>query len=186
MILCAGEMERFEFALPIGIGLIEAALNLSRLCLFNPPEYLLFVGTAGSYGDIPIGTIITSTGASQVESSFVEKKSYSPIDNAISITDGLLPHQHTVNSSNYITADAALADRFRKLGLGAESMEFFSVMAAARHFQIPAAGIFYITNYCFEAAHDQFIAHHPEAIATLDALVRKELGHLITQGDSRG
>jgi nucleoside phosphorylase len=186
MILCAGEMEQFEFALPIGIGLIESAINLSRLCLLDRPEYLLFIGTAGSYGKLPIGSIITSTGASQIESSFAEKKSYSPIENAISISDGPLPHQYTINSSNYITADRKLAEKYRAFGLEAESMEFFSVMAVARHFQIPAAGIFYITNTCFENAHDQFIAHHPEAMATLDALVRDKLAHLITKGAARG
>ena len=48
MIVCAGRNETFPFAQTIGVGLIESAINLTRLCLFDKPEYLLFVGSAGS------------------------------------------------------------------------------------------------------------------------------------------
>ena len=41
MIICAGRNETFHFAHPIGVGLIESAINLTRMCLFNKPEYLL-------------------------------------------------------------------------------------------------------------------------------------------------
>ena len=50
MIICAGNNETFSFATPMGVGLIEMSMNLTRLCLFDKPEFLLFVGTAGSYG----------------------------------------------------------------------------------------------------------------------------------------
>ena len=51
MIICAGRNETFPFAHPIGVGLIESAINLTRMCLFDKPDYLLFVGSAGSYGN---------------------------------------------------------------------------------------------------------------------------------------
>ncbi len=51
MIICAGNNETFDFAEPMGVGLIDTAINLTRLCLFDKPEFLLFVGTAGSYGN---------------------------------------------------------------------------------------------------------------------------------------
>ena len=180
MILCAGRMEQFAFAYPIGIGLVESAINLSRLCLFDPPEYLLFVGTAGSYGKYGIGDIITSTEATQIELSFLQNKSYTPIENAISITDGLLANETKVNSSNYISTDATLARQLEKMGVGAENMEFFAVMAVAQNFQIPAAGIFCITNFCNEKAHEEFKANHPHAMEKLDRLMRSRFDHLIT------
>ena len=31
----------FSFAHPIGVGLIESAINLTRMCLFDKPEFLL-------------------------------------------------------------------------------------------------------------------------------------------------
>ncbi|MCI0500930.1 MAG: purine-nucleoside phosphorylase, partial [Epsilonproteobacteria bacterium] len=35
MIVCAGRSETFDFAIPVGVGLIESAINLTRLCLFD-------------------------------------------------------------------------------------------------------------------------------------------------------
>ena len=70
MIICAGNSENFSFATPMGVGLIESAMNLTRLCLFDKPEFLLFVGTAGSYGEAKIFDIIESKTASNIELAF--------------------------------------------------------------------------------------------------------------------
>ena len=43
MIVSAGKNETFPFARPIGVGLVESAINLTKLCLFNRPEYILFI-----------------------------------------------------------------------------------------------------------------------------------------------
>ncbi len=51
MIICAGRNETFKFAESIGVGLIESAINLTKLCLINKPDSLLFIGSAGSYGE---------------------------------------------------------------------------------------------------------------------------------------
>jgi hypothetical protein len=32
MFICAGESEQFDFALPIGIDMVDVAINLTRLC----------------------------------------------------------------------------------------------------------------------------------------------------------
>ena len=58
MIICAGRNETFAYAHSIGVGLIESAINLTRTCLFNKPEYLLFVGSAGTYGNHQIFDIV--------------------------------------------------------------------------------------------------------------------------------
>lgn len=175
MILCAGKMESFDFALPIGIGLVESAINLTQLCLFNRPEYLLFVGTAGSYGDHQLLDIVTSQGAANIELSFMQKQSYTPIDNVIVSNTGLVEHQTIVNGSNYITTDESLGRGFSKHHIGLENMEFFSVMAVAREFDIPAGGVFCVTNFCAPQAHDQFIANHKAATAKLESYARQEL-----------
>lgn len=60
MIVCAGKNEQFDFALPVGIGMIDVAINLTRLCLSQKPKFILFVGTAGSYGEKKIFDIIES------------------------------------------------------------------------------------------------------------------------------
>jgi len=178
MIVCAGKSETFEFAYPIGIGMVVSAINLTQLCLLDKPDYLLFVGSAGSYGKHKIFDVVSSSGAANVELSLLQGKSYAPIDNVIVSEFEGVSHETIVNSSNYITTDFALAQQFERHKIGLENMEFFSVMRVAQEFNIPAAGVFIVTNYCNEEAHNDFIKNHKLAVEKLDAYVRE---HLIRQ-----
>ena len=87
MIICAGQSESFTFAKPVGIGLIDVSINLTKLCLENPPEFLLFIGSAGSYGEKKIFEIIESKTATNIENSFFDGGSYTPIDNVITTAE---------------------------------------------------------------------------------------------------
>jgi nucleoside phosphorylase len=181
MIICAGNNETFEFAAPMGVGLVEMAMNLTRLCLFDPPEFLLFVGTAGSYGGHELLDIVESKTAANIELSFLQKQAYTPIDNVVS-TQTENKRDIIVNSSNYITTDMDLAHRFLNLGVGLENMEFFSVLRVAQEFDIPAGGVFCITNYCNTSAHDDFMANHAEAKKRIaqhvQQRIKEELAHV--------
>ncbi len=167
MIVCAGDMETFPFATPIGIGLINSAINLTRLCLFDKPDYLIFIGSAGSYGEYKIFDIVESSSGANVELSFLEDKSYTPIDNVIKTQNATFKDQTIVNSSNYITTDFTLSKQFRDYGIGLENMEFFSLCTIAKEFEIPMAGIFVVTNYTDQNAHNDFINNHKEALQKL-------------------
>ncbi len=174
MIVCAGNNETFDFAVPMGVGLIEMSVNLTRLCLMDPPERLLFVGTAGSYGDAKIFDIVTSRTASQIELSFLRKESYTPIDNVIS-TDTSGGKGVIVNSSNYITTAAGLAKGFLKLGIGLENMEFFAFLSVAKAFDIPAGGVFCVTNYTDKEAHATFLKNHEKAKRLLTRFIEDKV-----------
>jgi len=156
MILSAGKEEIFSFARPIGIGLVESAINLTHICLLERPNSLIFIGSAGSYNPDKhkIFDIVTSSTASQIEISFLQKKSYSPIDNFISAS---VSQETVVNSSNYITTDKVSALAFDKLGFEIENMEFYSVVKVAKEFNIPVKGVFVITNYCDKNAHEEYL-----------------------------
>lgn len=177
MIICAGNTETFDFATPVGIGLVETAMNLSRLCLFDPPEYLLFVGTAGSYGERQIMEIVESKTAANIELAFLQQKAYTPLDNVVS-SNTEATKEIIVNSSNYITTDAELAKGFLRLGIGIENMEFFSVLRVAQEFGIPAGGVFCITNYCNADAHADFLIHHEQAKTALSKHVQRRIKEL--------
>lgn len=181
MIICAGNNETFDFAQPMGVGLVEMAMNLTRLCLFDKPDFLLFVGTAGSYGEYDILDIVESKTAANIELSLLQKKAYTPLDNVVS-TQTENKRDVIVNSSNYISTDAELCKRFLSLGIGLENMEFFSVLRIAQEFDIPAGGVFCITNYCNDSAHADFIANHAAAKAKLTEHIQKrvkeELAHV--------
>ncbi len=167
MFICAGNNETFSFATPIGVGLIESAMNLTRLALFDKPDFLIFIGSAGSYGKHSIFDIVESSIASNIELSFLQKKSYTPLDNVIHAyrSKGDVSHEtmNIVNSSNYISTDYELVQNYRKHKIELENMEFFSVMKISHEFKIPVFGIFVITNYCNDNAHKEFLSNHDKA-----------------------
>ncbi len=174
MIICAGNNENFDFATPMGVGLVETAMNLTRLCLFDKPEFLLFVGTAGSYGNKKIFDIVESKTAANIELAFLEKKAYTPLDNVVSTnTEGT--KDILVNSSNYISTDVDLVKKFLNFGIEIENMEFFSVLRIAQEFDIPAGGVFCVTNNCDENAHADFLKNHDEAKVLLSEYVKKRI-----------
>ncbi|RZV14097.1 purine-nucleoside phosphorylase [Aliarcobacter butzleri] len=176
MIVCAGRNETFPFAQTIGVGLIESAINLTRLCLFDKPEYLLFIGSAGSYGEQKIFDIIESKRASNIELGFLTGSAYTPLDNVLESENKFARNDTIVNSSNYISINEKLCKEFLDYGVGIENMEFFSVLSVAKEFEIPVAGIFVVTNYTNENAHEDFIKNHKEAMEKLtNYLIEKNI-----------
>ena len=174
MIVCAGNNETFFFATPIGVGTIQSTINLTRLALFDKPEFLIFVGSAGSYGKYKIFDIVESMTASQIELSFWQNNSYTPIDNVIEakqVTKQKQQNKIIVNSSNYICTNIELAKNYLKHNIHLENMEFFSVLSVAKEFEIPVLGIFIVTNYTDKNAHADFIKNHKKAKELLSEYV---------------
>ncbi|MCP4971423.1 MAG: purine-nucleoside phosphorylase [Arcobacter sp.] len=167
MIVCAGRNETFKYAEPIGVGLIESAINLTRHCLFNKPDILLFIGSAGSYGNYNTFDIVESRRAANIELSFLNDDSYTPLDNVLESENKMTKNETIVNSSNYISTNYDLSKNYNQYGIGIENMEFFSVLQVAKEFEIPVAGIFVITNYTNKDAHNDFTKNHKEAMSRL-------------------
>ncbi len=167
MIICAGRNETFPFATPIGVGLIESSMNFTQLCLFDKPDYIIFVGSAGSYGDYDIFDIVESSSASNIELGFFDDECYTPLDNVIKTNNKTLRDDTIVNSSNYITTSQDKSKQFKQYGIGIENMEFFSLVQIAKEFDIPIAGIFVVTNYTNSSAHKDFISNHQKSIDKL-------------------
>lgn len=168
MILCAGRNETFPFAHPVGVGLIETAINLTRICLFDKPDFLLFVGTAGSYTkDLNIFDIVESSTSSNIELSFFNNDSFTPLDNVLNSQTKFVENQTIVNSSNYISTNFDLAQNYLKHDIKIENMEFYSLLQVAKEFDIQIGGIFVVSNYCDKNAHQDFIKNHDEAMKKL-------------------
>lgn len=167
MIICAGRNETFPFATPMGVGLIESAINLTRLCLFDKPDYILFIGSAGSYGEHNVFDIVESRSSANIELSFLSDDSYTPLDNVLKSDNKLVRDMTIVNSSNYISTNENLCKNFKEYGIGIENMEFYSLLQVAREFDIDIAGIFVVTNYTNKDAHKDFIKNHKEAMDKL-------------------
>ena len=152
-IISSGNQEIFNFALPIGIGMVESTINLTRLCLFDKPDFLIYIGSAGSYGKLKPFEIIKTKTASNIEHCFLKEKCYTPIDNIITLS---VSRETIVNSSNYITTSKKISKKYLSLNIDLENMEFLSILKVAKEFNIPAIGIFVITNYCYKNAHKEY------------------------------
>lgn len=162
MIVCAGESESFSFATPIGIGLVNSAINLTKLIMTFCPNKIIFIGTAGAYDEkLKLLDVYNTSMTSNIELGFLQGKSYTPLDNVIGAEK--LNGSMIVNSSNYITTDEKLSKKFVEIGISMENMEFFSVVACAMKFNIHVEGIFAITNYCNANAHQEFLNNHFKA-----------------------
>ena len=172
MILCAGRTEQFSFATPIGVGLIESAYNLSKIISEQKPKQILFVGSCGSYGRLNMLDTFFSASATQIEQSYIYENSYTPIENKI-IND--VSHETIVNSSNYITTDKDASKRYLEMGLGAENMEFYSVLWAAQTAGIEARGFFVVTNYCHQNGQTEYKNNLVKATDVIYDRYEKEL-----------
>ncbi len=182
MFVCAGNGEEFEFARSIGVGLVESAITLSKLCMSEQVESLVFVGSAGSYDkEVDLLELFVSTQATQIESSLLVGESYTPLKQEVKslenvscetiskILDLNLP-QAIVNSSNYICIDSAYALRMKERGILLENMEFFSVLSVARRFNIPALGVFCVSNHCHSKAHKEFAENRLKVLRLLRSI----------------
>lgn len=113
MLICA-RGENFGFAKEIGVGLVESASLLTSLILRENPQSLIFVGSAGSYDEnLKIFDIAISHSATQIEHSFTQNKSYTPIDNKIEIVSyETMPlfSQDSTQKRNANTQDSASID----------------------------------------------------------------------------
>ena len=174
MFICASG-EKFSFAKEIGVGLVDSAMILSSIVLKDNPKELIFIGSAGSYDKtINIFDIFVSSSAMQIETSFITHNSYTPIYNKIENVS--CETTMIINSSNYITTDENISNRLLNAGIKIENMEFFSILRVAQYFKIPAFGIFCVTNYCDNNAHNDFIKNHSIAEKYLESYVRDNYG----------
>jgi nucleoside phosphorylase len=135
----------------------------------------LFIGSAGSYTKKhKIFDIVESSSASQIELSFLEKNSYTPIDNVIKATHSFVKDTTIINSSNYISTNFDISSRLTNYNITLENMEFFSIVKIAEQFNIRVGGIFIVTNYCNKNAHQDFIKNHQQAKTKLTNFLKEK------------
>ncbi|WP_104695006.1 nucleoside phosphorylase-I family protein [Helicobacter salomonis] len=174
MLVCAGKSESLLGVRSIGVGLVQSAISLTRLCLLERPAELIFIGSAGAYSkETPLLSFFKSQEAYQIEQSFAQGRSYTPLDNCLEVQSALfesiiLPSAK-VNSSNYIHTDCAFAQQMQNAGILLENMEFFSVLSVGQAFQIPSMGVFCVSNYVGPHAHQEFADHHAQVKTQLNA-----------------
>lgn len=167
MIICAGNMESFDFATSIGIGMIQSAINLTRILCKNRTEEIIFIGSCGLYKNGKILEIYETTKAKNLEISALLDLSYSPLEFL-----NVSRETNLTNSSNFITTDKNLSYKFSDLGFFMENMEIYSVLEVAKTFNIPAKGILCATNFCDINAHNDFLKNYRKSKENLEKYLK--------------
>lgn len=170
MIVCAGNTESFWFAKSIGVGLVDSAINLTKLLMNEKADHIVFIGTCGLYKNGKLLEVYESKNACNLEISQLLEQSYSPIFSSHDIKKLRNVSRETklTNSSNFITTNKNISEKFAQIGFFMENMELYSVLEVANKFGIKAKGILCATNFCDENAHENFIKNHSKAKEKLE------------------
>lgn len=177
MFLCAGKTEIFPFAKTIGMGLVESSITLTRSLLYFQPEFLIFLGSAGTYSSkYSLFDIIESNKASQIETGFWNHDCYTPLNEQIITCESSYVKNPDiiVNSSNYITLQEKISHFYTQHSIYLENMEFYSVLKVAQEFGIPAMGIFVVTNTINSTSHQQYCKNYKKGWSLLEEYVKNK------------
>jgi len=164
---------------PLGIGFLDASIELCRLLKDNPKiNKIIFLGTAGTYNrNLEIGDLISIKSTSLLNLGSRLDLSYSPIKNnfipANNLFSGLktahcLVSMEISKKENLITSDEEYL---------VENMELFGVARVAEINNISWGSVLSITNYVCSESHKQWVSSHEENSKKLCEFINKELLH---------
>ncbi len=154
----------------LGIGYLEAALQLNKMLQDKPYSRIIFLGTAGAYSkELPIGEIVSVSQISLLNlgevlgHSYIPKK-YSSYKSSLHIHSATQPLTTNCLSSLEITKSSDFSKKiieYYKLQTAlVENMELYGVAKVATEHNIPWSAFLGITNYTNENAHQDWKANH--------------------------
>lgn len=157
----------------LGIGYLEAALNLQQIILSQTITQIVFVGTAGSYStNIDLGEIVS-----------VHKSAL-----LLGLKDSYIPREYQEFSSNFvderfkgakclssleITQNELLSTQIysiQKENYLVENMELYGVARVANANNIPWSAYLGITNYTDSKAHEDWLRYNEVLSQSMSSL----------------
>ena len=159
---CAGEA--------LGIGLVAAAASMGRLLANRRPARVILVGTAGSFGVVPVGAVVQGRRLGLGVVAVALGLGYQP--GAPAIIDGIdlgLPRADVLTNLA-VTTDRDLAARFAA-AWQIEHMETFGVAWACRAAGVPFGVVLGVTNHVGPDAHSEWVANRAAVEAATLAAV---------------
>jgi len=155
---------------PLGIGFLDAALNLQQILNKKKFDHIVFLGTAGSYTrDLDLGEIVSVSAVSLLNFATVLGFGYNPVQYPTFFAERLFLDQklkpvqclsglEITNNENF--AQSIVTD-YPESGL-VENLELFGVAKVADAMQIPWSALLGVTNYIAKDAHQQWHERHQE------------------------
>jgi nucleoside phosphorylase len=162
---------------PLGIGFLDASIELCRLLKNNPHiNKIIFLGTAGSYkNNLAIGDLISIKSTSLLNLGSRLDLSYSPIKNnfipASNLFSGLKTAHCLVSMEISKKENLIISDEEYLV----ENMELFGVARVAEINNIPWSSVLSITNYVCSEGHKQWVSSHEEKSKQLCEFINTEL-----------
>lgn len=147
----------------LGVGVVPAGVAAARLLATDRPDAVVLVGTAGAYGDVPIGAVVAARRVGLVSGTATLGLGYVPLAPPPLATDPALRAALALPEADVatlvaITTDPALAGR-----IGAdwqiEHMEAYGVAAACAAAGVPFVAVLGVTNRVGPAAHAEWKAN---------------------------
>jgi purine-nucleoside phosphorylase len=164
-----------------GIGVVDAAVGAARAIAACAPRFVLFIGTAGSYGAAPpIGGVAIARHILLASTAVVRGDGYLPGPLITRVTTDarwrrdLVAAGGGVTDATVVVADvatplaitkaAALTRRLaRATGAAVENLEAFGVGRAALRAGVPFGAVLGISNRVGPRAHDEWVRHQARA-----------------------
>jgi nucleoside phosphorylase len=154
----------------LGIGLVAAAASTARLIAERGPTRVLLVGTAGTFGEVPVGAVVQGRRLGLGSVAGTLGLGYQP--GAPPVLHGVdldLPGADVLTNLA-ITTDPSLATRFGA-EWAVEHMETYGVAWACHAAGVAFGVVLGITNTVGPAAHEQWRANRGSAEAAARAAV---------------
>jgi len=172
---------------PAGIGAVAAAAGAAEAIARARPRAVVFVGTAGSYGDTPaIGAVAVARRIILAATAVLRGEAYlpGPMPHELTTDAGLRralrrsrrTHVADIATTLGITRRRPLATRLSATGATVENLEAFAVGRAAARANVPFAAVLGIANRVGPRAHREWLANAGAATSGACAIVQAWLG----------
>ncbi len=156
----------------LGIGFLEAALQLNKILQDANYSRIIFLGTAGAYSQqLKIGDIVSVSSVALLNYLTVEAKGYLPQEYEVYESSTINNQKPAIYanclSSLEITKSEALSKKIINSSLFAldhlplvENMELYGIARIASEHNIPWSALLGVTNYTNANAHQDWKTNH--------------------------
>lgn len=188
----APELERFRELLgtnlqvilePMGIGLVDAGIGLTRCIMTHRPSHVLALGTAGASprSGLVIGDVVVGQSVRLVEPAVVEGRAAVPFAAEATFDADMVDaifsagaRQCAIVNTLGVTTDDALAAKLAVLG-PVEHLEAYAVARSCHALGVPCTVVLGIANIVGAQGREQWRANHVQSSARAAEIAFKAL-----------
>lgn len=165
----------------LGIGYLDAALNLEKLIQSHTITEIVFIGTAGSYTNLlEIGELVSVSSSFALNLGALLGFAYVPAKQESFNLEAFKDFKSAqCFSSLEISQQEIIAEKLISQNQSekylVENMELYGVAAVAKRHGIPLKALLGITNYINHNAHEDWKANNLEVSEKLCVIARNEM-----------